>query len=257
LHPEFDADTARRIEAAGYSRLASEQVPPDFDGDTIEMLRAVYDYSVTSPERTFALCESVRYLVRSNTPGALVECGVLRGGSVLAMLLTLMQLDVRDRDIFLFDTFDDVPPPGPDDVDLFGAHASTYHELFEDFRPHGARWGRMSIPQLKCLFAETGYPTEHIHFVVGLVEDTLPEHAPNQVALLRLDTDYYDSTRHELEHLFPRVVSGGVLLVDDYGHFRGARKAVDEYLEGLAVAGTHLLLQRVDYAGRIAVVPSS
>jgi hypothetical protein len=235
----------------------SGQVPPDFDRATVDTLHAVHDYSVTSPERPFALCEAVRYLVRSNTPGALVECGVLRGGSVLAMLRTLVQLGVRDRDVFLFDTFDDVPPPGPDDVDLFGTHASTYHELFEDFRPHGARWGRLSIPQLKGLFAETGYPEKHIHFVVGLVEDTLPESAPGQVALLRLDTDYYASTRHELEHLYPRVVPGGVLLVDDYGHFRGARKAVDEYLDGLALVGTHLLLQRVDYAGRIAVVPSS
>ena len=75
----------------------------------------------------------------------------------------------------------------------------------------------------------TGYPPERIHFVRGPVEETLPAGAPDEIALLRLDTDWYESTRHELEHLYPRLAAGGVLLVDDYGHWEGARKAVDEY----------------------------
>ncbi len=84
------------------------------------------------------------------------------------------------------------------------------------------------------------------------MEDTVPERAPEQIALLRLDTDWYESTRHELHHLFPRLVSGGVLIVDDYGHWKGARQAVDEYLDS---TGIRLLLCRIDFTGRIAVVP--
>ena len=79
--------------------------------------------------------------------------------------------------------------------------------------------------------------------------DTLPASAPSQIALLRLDTDWYESTRHELEHLYPRLATGGVLIVDDYGHWEGARKATDEHL----AAHPALLLSRSDYTGRMAV----
>jgi O-methyltransferase len=96
----------------------------------------------------------------------------------------------------------------------------------------------------------SGYPEARLHFVRGPVEQTLPEHAPERLALLRLDTDWYESTRHELEHLYPRLADGGVLIVDDYGHWEGARRAVDEYFDGRAAP---LLLSRVDYTGRIAV----
>ena len=100
----------------------------------------------------------------------------------------------------------------------------------------------------------TGYPEQRVHFVQGLVEETVPEHAPEQLALLRLDTDYYTSTRHELEHLAPRLAPGGVLLVDDYGHWRGSQEAVDEWM---ATLPRPLLLQRIDYTARLAVMPGS
>ena len=89
-----------------------------------------------------------------------------------------------------------------------------------------------------------------MRFVPGRVEETIPEAAPERIAVLRLDTDWYESTRHELEHLFPRLAVGGVLIIDDYGHWQGARRAVDEYL---AASGARLLLSRIDYTGRMAV----
>jgi hypothetical protein len=87
-----------------------------------------------------------------------------------------------------------------------------------------------------------------------MVEETVPERAPERIGLLRLDTDWYESTRHELEHLYPRLVPGGVLIVDDYGHYEGARRAVDEYLDASREA---VLLNRIDYTGRVAVKPSA
>ncbi|MFC7470447.1 TylF/MycF/NovP-related O-methyltransferase [Actinomadura keratinilytica] len=95
------------------------------------------------------------------------------------------------------------------------------------------------------------YPKERLHYVQGLVEKTVPAEAPEQISVLRLDTDWYASTRHELEHLYPRLVSGGVLLIDDYGYWQGSRRAVDEFLEA---TGERLLLLRMD-EGRIAVKP--
>ena len=91
-----------------------------------------------------------------------------------------------------------------------------------------------------------GSGPERIHFVEGKVEDTIPAHAPERIALLRLDTDWYESTRHELEHLYPRLSRGGVLIIDDYGHWQGARQAVDEYFGDAHAA----LLNRIDYTAR-------
>src|SRR5690606_24776929 len=96
----------------------------------------------------------------------------------------------------------------------------------------------------------TGYPMERCHFVEGKVEDTIPATVPDRISLLRLDTDWYESTRHELEHLWPLLQPGGVLIIDDYGHFEGARKAVDEYFLDRSDAP---LLNRIDYTGRIAI----
>jgi O-methyltransferase len=98
----------------------------------------------------------------------------------------------------------------------------------------------------------TGYDAARLHFVKGKVEDTLPAEAPPQICLLRLDTDWYESTRHELRHLYPRLARGGVLIIDDYGHWQGARQATDEYLAEQRIP---LLLNRIDYGARIALKP--
>ena len=97
----------------------------------------------------------------------------------------------------------------------------------------------------------TGYPEQRVHFIKGPVEQTIPVHPPvPAIALLRLDTDWYESTKHELEHLFPLLVRGGIMILDDYGHWQGARQAVDEYLERLPHS---YYLHRIDYTGRLLV----
>lgn len=239
-------------------RAAARQadLPPDVDGDTAATVAAVRGLTLTTTDRVIALCEAVRHVVRAGVPGALVECGVWRGGSSLAMVRTLLDLGVTDRDVFMFDTFERMPEPGPEDVDLQGTSAATYHRILEEGGDYDrATYDYLPYGEVQAVLSGTGYPPEHLHFVRGLVEDTLPEHAPERAALVRLDTDYYRSTRHELEHLYPRLSTGGVLLIDDYGHWLGCRQAVDEYLAQLAAEGTHLLLHRIDYSARLAVVP--
>ena len=98
-----------------------------------------------------------------------------------------------------------------------------------------------------------GYPEKLIHFVKGMVERTIPGQSPDKIALLRLDTDWHSSTKHVLENLFPALVPGGVLIMDDYGHFMGARKAADDYFNE---RGIRMLLNRTDYSGRIGVKPA-
>ncbi len=80
--------------------------------------------------------------------------------------------------------------------------------------------------------------------------DTIPKNVPEKISILRLDTDWYESTKHELNNLFPRLVSGGILIIDDYGHFQGSKKAVDEYFEENKISS---FLFRIDYTGRLFV----
>jgi len=105
------------------------------------------------------------------------------------------------------------------------------------------------LEEVKRNMEATGYPPAQISYIKGKVEDTLPAEAPAQIAVLRLDTDWYESTRHELVHLYPRLSPGGVLIIDDYGYWTGARKAVDEYFRD------SLFLGRIDDTGRIAIKP--
>jgi hypothetical protein len=198
--------------------------------------------------------DAVEYVVRGGVEGALVECGVWKGGSVLAMILTLQRLGVDDRDVYLFDTFSGMTEPSGHDTSRFDEPAAG---TWASARSAGTKaWDWLFRPdvfgkdQVESLLRETGYPASRIHFVAGPVEDTLPESAPPEVAVLRLDTDWYESTRQELVHLYPRLREGGVLLIDDYGHWDGARRAVDEYFTSCAAP---VLLGRTDYTGRMAV----
>lgn len=225
------------------------ELPPDFSAEDVRMWRAVSPYTMTSPERIYALTQAVRYLAANDIPGAFVECGVWRGGSSMAAALTLLALGRRDRDLFLFDTFEGMPAPTEADVTFDGEHA---REEFQRTRrsADSSDWCNAPLEAVREALLGTGYDPARLHFVKGKVEDTIPGAAPESIALLRLDTDWYESTRHEMEHLYPRLVPGGVLIIDDYGHWQGARRAVDEYL---AQERVRLLLNRIDYTGRIGV----
>ena len=168
---------------------------------------------------------------------------------MMAVALTLESLKVRDRDLHLFDTFEGMPRPQEVDVDMHGNSAMPvweYTQIGED----SSDFCRATLADVQAAMASTGYDKEKVHFHVGKVEVTIPSAAPDRIALLRLDTDWYESTRHELEHLYPRLSSGGILIIDDYGHWRGSQKAMDEYTEKYAPP---LFLSRIDYTGRIAV----
>jgi hypothetical protein len=220
---------------------SSNGFPPDFEASDIEIIRAVEPYTMTSTERIHALVHAVRHVVRNRIAGDMVECGVWKGGSVMAMALTLLQLGERDRSLYLFDTFSGMTPPSDVDVDYQGQQAQV---ILDAVRCEASQ------QEVENAVFSTGYDREKIHFVPGRVEETIPAYAPESIALLRLDTDWYESTQHELVHLFPRLERGGVIIIDDYGHWRGARQAVDEYIAQRQIP---LLLHRIDYTGRIAV----
>jgi O-methyltransferase len=226
-------------------------IPAEYEDELAAVIKRVRRQTMTTAPRIAALCDSVEYLARGGFGGAIVECGVWRGGSMMAAALTLLRLGETDRDLYLFDTFTGLPEPGDADVD---SPYDGYSLRRRWRRTRRSGWVAVPAAQVRRNLESTGYPPDRIHLVEGRVEDTLPDRAPERIALLRLDTDWYQSTRHELEHLYPRLVGGGVLIVDDYGHYAGARRAVDEYF---AARGEPALLHRIDYAGRVAVKPGA
>ncbi len=222
-----------------------EVSPPDFRPDELEILNAVRPWTMTSPARIYALIQAARYVGANDIPGAIIECGVWKGGSMAAIARTLLQLNDHTRELYLFDTFKGMTAPTEKDIEYTG---KTALQVLQDIP--GDRCDDAPLEQVKEVLHATGYPKEKIHFVRGPVEQTIPSSAPNSIALLRLDTDWYDSTKHELVHLFPRLSKSGVLIIDDYGHWQGARRACEEYFAQNRVP---ILLNRIDYTGRIAI----
>ena len=221
------------------------------DESARQIVERVRPYTMTSDQRLIALIDACRYIARHEIPGDVVECGVWRGGSMMTAALTLQEAGAV-RGLHLFDTFEGMTSPSDADVLGWGDRATARELLDADPERQGLIWAVADLAEVEANMRATGYPLEDIHFVRGRVEDTIPDKAPEMIALLRLDTDWYESTKHELVHLFPRVSPGGVLLADDYGFWQGARRAVDEYLEE---QGVPLLLHRVDFTGRMTVKP--
>ena len=253
LHPRFALQRlrARDGDGGGDTHAGSGQhaFPLDFEEADKELYRRVGPYTMTTPPRIYALVRAVEYVAAREIPGAIVECGVWRGGSMMAAALTLLRLGATDRELYLYDTFAGMPPPSEADTTRSGEHAA---DLLADEDQDSHLWAIASLADVRDAVLSVGYPEERIRFVEGRVENTLPADAPDEIALLRLDTDWYESTKHELVHLYPRLAPGGVLILDDYGHWQGARRAVDEYL---AESGEPLLLNRIDGTARIAVKP--
>jgi hypothetical protein len=212
-----------------------------------ETIAKVAPCTMTGIERRAALLNAVDHIVRYRIPGDIVECGVWRGGSMMLVALTLLARGDTSRDLWLYDPFEGMSEPGEDDRSLSGESASA--QLARSARDEPVL-ARASLEDVRSNLASTGYPQDRIRFVQGKVEDTIPMTVPAQISLLRLDTDWYESTRHELTHLYPRLVRHGVLIIDDYGHWRGARKAVDEYFAGRTEP---VFLHRVDYTARLVV----
>jgi hypothetical protein len=194
--------------------------------------------SLLTVERLFALYSGALWLARRPDDGALVECGCYRAGSLCLMLETLCELGRTDRDVYAFDTFNGFPQ-GVRDVAYHGKVLTRDAWITEYYRP-----------VTETNLSRSGYPPDRLHLVEGPVEETIPARAPERIALLHLDTDYYESTRHELRCLYPRLENGGLLYIDDYGHFEGCRRATDEFLAGLCGP---LFLHRTDYTGRMLI----
>jgi O-methyltransferase len=234
-------------------RRTMRQIPDQqawhIDDEARRIIGTVKPRTMTGPVKLFGLIEALRYIDHVGVPGEIVECGVWRGGSMQAVALTLLECHDTERELHLFDTFEGMPPPS--DVDVRLKDGRTAEELMRTSDKDATIWAIAGLDDVKQAMAETDYPAERIFYHEGRVEETIPDEAPDQIALLRLDTDWYESTRHELNHLYDRLGPGGILIIDDYRYWEGSYRATDEWVDE---TGEPLFLVPMGPA-RIAVKP--
>jgi O-methyltransferase len=244
------------LNAAGFqiSRLKARTEPLAHLSDQPPWIHRIIEkvtpYTMTSPERLASLCQAISYICKNDIQGDVVECGVWKGGSMMAAALALLHFGTTERSLFLFDTFDGMSEPT--DTDVLASTKEKADSLLKGSEKKDAVWAFSPIEEVSTNLQSLGYPRDKVVLIKGKVEETIPYSFPRQIALLRLDTDWYESTKHELKHLYPLLITKGPLIIDDYGHWEGARRAVDEYIEAERLP---LLLNRIDYTGRIAIKP--
>lgn len=228
----------------------------DEDPTFRDILRKVRGFTMSTPELCYALYQAVEHVRTAGVDGAIVESGVWRGGNVALCARALLAGGDASRDLYLFDTFDwSWPDLSEWDTKYGEGSAADRNAALNKMRnaPQDYLEAQgVSEAKVRELIVATGYPREKVHTIKGFVQDTIPGQAPEKIALLRLDTDMYESTYHELVHLYPRLVSGGILLVDDYPTERGCVRAVEQYF---GEAGPRPFLSRIDTQGRIGVKP--
>ena len=239
----------RRAAAAPYG-----EPPVEFSDREREIAGLVVQRRLTmvSWERLFATITACKHAVEADIAGDFAECGVWRGGNALAAKLTFESLG-SDKRVWLFDTFVGMSEPASVDRAAFtGEDARRSFEAHQE-ADHNA-WCYASLEDVRRNFEQAGADISGVHFVKGDVAETLRDESslPSAISVLRLDTDWYESTLAELKTLYPRLTVGGSLLIDDFGYWEGARKAVEEYFAALP-PHSRPLLHYTDYTGRMGV----
>jgi hypothetical protein len=197
-----------------------------------EIFKIVEPYTICSKERVYSTINAVRHVVENGIEGDIIECGVYKGGQTMGMMIALSSLG-EERDVYLYDTFEGMPAPEDWETKNGSKSDTMALDFFNAFKLEGnsSDWCRCMLHEVEENIKLINYNHNRVYYVKGMVEDTLPSNKHKSIAVLRLDTDWYSSTKAELEILYPKISSGGVLILDDYGHWNGAKKAVDEYIK--------------------------
>ena len=221
----------------------------EIEDEELKIIKSITNYSMSTPANHWAIIQSIKHLKKNNIQGDLVECGVWRGGNLILFKKILEKIKMEKK-IYSYDTFEGMPYPGENDFDLKDIKADI---IFNKYKKKEMKWCYSSLDEVKNNIKKNNINLDDdFIFVKGKVEDTLKveKNLPQKIALLRLDTDFYESTKIELEILFPKLERGGILIVDDYGHWKGSKKAVDEYFD---LKNNFKWFHRIDYASRLYI----
>ena len=231
--------------------VVAQQIPVDMKEAAFEKLyNLCKPFTMTSTERMYSLYKAVNYIVENNIPGDFVECGVWKGGSALLIAQMLSDKNIVDRKVILYDTYEGMSEPTEQDKNIVGEPAASLLQE-SSIEIQDSIWCYSSFEEVKHNLLLSGLLPECIIMIKGKVEDTIPTQLPTKsISLLRLDTDWYESTKHEMNYLYPLLNKNGVLIIDDYGHWEGCRKAVDEYV---STHNLSILFNRIDNTGRLAI----
>ena len=221
----------------------------DLEEEFCEIYSKCNNYTLTSIQRMYSLYKATEYVANANIPGDIVECGVWKGGSSMLTALTLSKMRKTEKRIYLYDTYEGMSQPTDKDIEA-GKNLMAWKTWNQSQKENFNTWCYSPIEEVKSNLISTGYPQDKLVFVKGKVEETIPQIMPDKISILRLDTDWYESTYHEFCHLFPRLSKFGVIIVDDYGFWKGVREATDKYFAENKIT---MLLNRIDEAGRIGV----
>ncbi|MCL2705130.1 MAG: TylF/MycF family methyltransferase [Spirochaetaceae bacterium] len=236
------------LEKKGYGIIHPSQYKSDMEKEFLEIWEKTKQYTMISIERGYNIFKSVEYVVKNNISGDFVECGVWKGGACMIMAESLLRLGKQDRKIVLYDTFSGMTEP--DENDCISWTGKNMKERWKKSKDNEGNYlWAAGINEVRRNMLSVGYPENMVEFHIGDVCKTLDNGTPQSISLLRLDTDWYESTKKELEILYPLLNKNGVLIIDDYGHFTGAKKAVDEYFSNK----TKIYLSRIDYTGRVGI----
>jgi O-methyltransferase len=227
----------------------------NLEQEAYENILKIHTHTMVTYERLVTLYQQAVFCETNNVRGSFVECGTWKGGSVGLMALANLKYGSARRHLHLFDSFEG--PPEPDET-VDGEQA-----IREAREVGGGTGGKLvalsvSVGPLEAnkdlLERVIGYDASYLHYHKGWFQDTLPAEAAEvgEIAILRLDGDWYASTKICLESLYDQVVSGGFVIIDDYGAYDGCRKAVDEFMSQQPVKA---FLSHLDYSGRYWIKP--
>ena len=217
---------------------------PEIDEENKNLIEFIGEYSLTPLIRRWTLIKSLHYINKKKVIGDIVECGIWRGGNLfLAKKIQDKYYKEIKRKLYGFDTFEGMPEPSIHD-------GVKVNKTYQNFKNKNEPWTKASLDDVKNFSKKLFSDIDEFNFIKGKVEDTLKDNKnlPNKISLLRLDTDLYESTKIELNILYPLLVEKGILIIDDYGDFQGCRKAVDEYF-----SDKNVLMISVDKSCRVIV----
>ena len=227
--------------------------PVELEKHEREIIQYVLEKKLTmvSLERAVATALAVKHVIQNDIEGDFVECGVWRGGNAIIAAELFRHYNSKKL-VWMFDTFTGMTKPTLEDVDMYGSIAANKYRTLPRSDSNSQFWCISSLDEVKIAFQTLDLLNSNIRFVQGDVLQTLEQNSniPEIISVLRLDTDWYESTLKELNILYPRLSHNGCLIIDDYGHWRGSRKAVDEYFDRI---GKRPFLHPIDNTGRIAI----
>ena len=205
-----------------------------------------------SRDRFLSLYHSMKYIYSNNIKGDLVECGVFKGGSSMMIgycMKKFQKSNSNKKKLWMYDTFEGMTDPEDYDINILNQKAKMTLNHIKKIKNKNDMWAYSPLDTVRTNIKKTKLNQTQYCFVQGPVETTLKKLKPKKIALLRLDTDFYSSTKAELDNLYELVEKNGIIIIDDYGHWRGCKKAVDNFFKDKK----NFFFNYIDYSAIIGI----